>query len=95
MDEYRQAILNAKPGQIVPIVREIDINDPVDFFARLSDYGRRDHCALFEASDYLAENALSFGTAQPALYLTGTSQEFTINLFLLLFFFGLFFFPST
>ncbi len=79
MDEYQQAILNASPGQIVPIVREIDINDPVDFFARLSDYGRKEHCALLEASDYLAENALSFGTAQPALYLTGTGQEFTIK----------------
>jgi anthranilate synthase component 1 len=79
MDEYKQVILNAKPGQIVPIVREIDINDPVGFFARLSNYGRNDHCALLEASDYLAENALSFGTAQPALYLTGTGQEFTIK----------------
>ncbi len=79
MDEYRQTILDARPGQIVPIVKEIDITDPVDFFARLSDYGQKDHCALLEASDYLAENALSFGTAQPSLYLTGKGQEFTIK----------------
>jgi anthranilate synthase component 1 len=34
---------------------------------------------LFEASDYLAENALSFGTARPGLYLTGTGADFTIK----------------
>ncbi len=79
MEDYRQVILSAKPGQIVPIVKEIDIDEPVDFFARLSDYGRAKNCALFEASDYLAENALSFGTAKPALYLTGTGTEFTIQ----------------
>ncbi|MFQ6036772.1 MAG: anthranilate synthase component 1, partial [Sedimentisphaerales bacterium] len=79
MEDYRQVILSAKPGQIVPIVKEIDIDEPVDFFARLSDYGRAKNCALFEASDYLAENALSFGTAKPALYLTGTGVEFTIK----------------
>ena len=79
MDDYRQIIRNAKPGQIVPIVKEIDMDEPVDFFAKLSDYGRAKNCALFEASDYLAENALSFGTARPALYLTGTGVEFTIK----------------
>ncbi len=79
MDDYRQIILNAKAGQIVPIVKEIDIDEPVDFFAKLSDYGRAKNCALFEASDYLAENALSFGTARPGLYLTGTGADFTIK----------------
>jgi anthranilate synthase component 1 len=79
VDDYRQIILNAKPGQIVPIIKEIDINEPVEFFAKLSDYGQSKNCALFEASDYLAENALSFGTASPALYLTGTGAEFTIK----------------
>ena len=79
MDDYRQKIADARPGQIVPIVKEIDMDEPVDFFAKLSDYGRAKNCALFEASDYLAENALSFGTARPALYLTGTGADFTIK----------------
>ena len=79
MEDYRQIILNAEPGQIVPIVKQIDMDEPVDFFAKLSDYGRAKNCALFEAADYLAENALSFGTAKPALYLTGTGREFTIK----------------
>ena len=79
MDDYRDLILNAKAGQIVPVVKEIAMDDPVDFFAGLSDYGRAKNCCLFEARDYLAENALSFGTARPALYLTGTGVDFTIK----------------
>jgi len=79
MDDYRQIILDARPGQIVPIVKEIDMDEPVDFFAKLSNYGRAENCALLEASDYLAENALSFGTARSALYLTGTGVDFTIK----------------
>jgi len=79
MEDYRQIILNAEPGQIVPIVKRMDMDEPVDFFSKLSDYGRAKNCALFEAADYLAENALSFGTTKPALYLTGTGCEFTIR----------------
>ncbi len=79
MDDYKQIVLGAKAGQIVPIVKEMDIAEPVDFFAKLSDYGRAKNCCLFEATDYLSENALSFGTARPALYLAGTGVEFTIK----------------
>jgi len=56
------------------------MDEPVEFFARLSDYGRAKHCCLFESREYLAgSGALSFGTAKPALYLTGTGSEFTIK----------------
>ncbi|HUW19917.1 MAG TPA: anthranilate synthase component 1 [Sedimentisphaerales bacterium] len=80
MEDYRQIILNAKPGQIVPIVKQIDMDEPVDFFAKLSDYGRAKNCCLFESREYLAgTKALSFGAAKPALYLTGTGAEFTIK----------------
>jgi anthranilate synthase component 1 len=83
MEDYRQIIQNAKPGQIVPIVKEIDIDEPVDFFAKLSDYGRAKNCCLFESKEHLsgpgAPGVLSFGTAKPALYLTGTGAEFTIQ----------------
>ena len=80
MDDYRQIIKSAKPGQIIPIVKQIDIDEPVDFFAKLSDYGRAKNCCFFESREYLAgSGALSFGTAKPALYLTGTGNEFTIK----------------
>jgi anthranilate synthase component 1 len=80
MDDYRQIIAGARGGQIVPIVRRIDMDEPVDFFARLSDYGRAQNCCLFESREYLAgSGALSFGTARPALYLTGTGNTFAIK----------------
>ena len=80
MDDYRQIIHNAEAGQIVPIVKQIDMDDPMDFFAKLSDYGRAKNCCLFESREYMADSgALSFGTARPALYLTGTGAEFSIK----------------
>jgi anthranilate synthase component 1 len=79
MEDFRQIIENAGPGQIVPVVKEIDMDEPDLFFAKLSNYGRSKNCCLFEATDYLAENALSFGTAKPALYITGTGNEFAIK----------------
>lgn len=80
MDDYRQIILNAEPGQIVPIVKQVEIDDPVDFFAKISDYGRARNSCLFESREYLAgSSALSFGTARPALYLTGTGVDFTVK----------------
>ena len=64
------------------MVREIDITCPVEFFARLSDYGRKQHCCLLESRDYLTEGdagELTFGTADPALYLTGRGSRFRID----------------
>jgi len=80
MDDYRQIILGAEPGQIVPIVKRIDMPEPVDFFAKVSDYGRAKNCCLFESREHLAGyTALSFGTSRPALYLTGTGANFSIK----------------
>ncbi len=80
MEDYREVIHNAKPGQIIPLVKEIDIDEPVDFFAKLSDYGRAKNCCLLESKEHLAGyKELSFGTAKPALYLTGTGVDFTIK----------------
>ena len=53
MSDYRQQILEAKTGDIIPIVREIDIDCPVEFFAKLSDYGRAENCLLLESKDHL------------------------------------------
>jgi anthranilate synthase component 1 len=82
MSDYEKRIHQARPGQIIPMVREIDITCPVEFFARLSDYGRKEHCCLLESRDYLTEGdagELTFGTADPALYLTGRGHRFRIE----------------
>ncbi len=75
-------IAEARPGQIVPIVRELSLDCPVDYFARLSDYGRKVHSCLFESRDHRADSdagELTFGTALPALYLTGRAADFSIQ----------------
>jgi len=80
MESYEHIIRSARPGQILPITREIEMSDPMDFFARISDYGRSPNCCFFESREYLAgSEALSFGTARPSLYLTGTGPDFTIK----------------
>ncbi|MHC5060225.1 MAG: anthranilate synthase component 1 [Planctomycetota bacterium] len=82
MDEYIQLIRRAKPGQIVPIVKEIDIGCPVEYFAKISDFGRKTDSCLFESREHLADDetgTLTFGTADPALYLAGTGAQFTIK----------------
>jgi anthranilate synthase component 1 len=82
MIDYKTRIEQAKPGQIIPMVREIELSCPVEFFARISDYGRAKHCCLLESRDYLSEakgNELTFGTAAPALYLTGRGDRFEIR----------------
>jgi len=82
MNELQKRIHQARPGQIIPIVREIDIRCPVEYFARLTDYGRRKHSCLFESRDYLSGSGageLTFATAQPALYLTGKGTHFRIE----------------
>jgi anthranilate synthase component 1 len=80
MNDYKQIIENAKPGEIIPIVKRIEMADPMDFFAKISDYGRAKNCCLLESKEYLSgSSALSFGTAKPALYLTGKGREFEIR----------------
>ncbi|MCP4452945.1 MAG: anthranilate synthase component 1 [Planctomycetes bacterium] len=80
VNDYRQIIQNAQPGQIVTLKEQIDISDPMDFFARISDYGRLENSCLFETKEYRADDsALSFGTAKPALYLTGRQNDFVIK----------------
>jgi anthranilate synthase component 1 len=81
MTESDKKIYEAKTGQIIPLVRQIDKIEPVDFFARLSDYGRNPHCCLLESKEHLAQSGqgeLTFGTANPALYLSGKGADFQI-----------------
>ena len=80
MDDYRQIIQSAEPGQIIPVVKQIDMGDPMEFYSKLSDYGRAKNCCLFESREYLTgSGALSFGTAKPALYLSGRGSDFSIK----------------
>ena len=66
MDDYRQIIRGAEPGQIVPIVKRIDVGDPLDFFAKLTDYGRAKNCCLLESREYLAGRGHSVCRRRPS-----------------------------
>ncbi len=82
MQDTKDLIFSAQAGQIIPLVREIEVMSPVEYFAKLSDYGRKKHCCLLESKDHLAEDPtgdLTFATADPALYLTGKGQDFEIR----------------
>ncbi|MCD4831541.1 MAG: anthranilate synthase component 1 [Anaerohalosphaeraceae bacterium] len=82
MSDINLQIENARVGQVLPLVREIPIAEPVDYFARLSDYGRKVNSCLFESKDHLAGDEggnLTFGTAEPSLYLAGTGKDFVIK----------------
>lgn len=80
MNDYKNIIKNARPGQIIPIVKQVEMDDPVDFFAKISDYGRAEHCCFLESREYLDDShALSFGTARPCLYLKGKARDFSIK----------------
>src|SRR6056297_1403106 len=80
MENYKEMIMNANCGEIVPMVKPIDIDDPVDYFAKISNYGRAENCCMLESREYLANSgALSFGTANPALYISGKGRDFNIK----------------
>jgi anthranilate synthase component 1 len=80
MQDYKEMIYNAREGEIIPLVKRIEMDDPMDFFAKISDYGRAKNCCLFESREYLSgSGALSFGTSRPALYLTGKDNNFRIE----------------
>lgn len=80
MEDYKRIIENAPHGSIIPIVKEVEIGCPVEFFSKLSDYGRLRNCLLLESKEYLTDAAaLTFGTSRPALYLTGKDDEFSIE----------------
>ena len=70
----------AKKGDIVPVYKITEgLECPVEFFAKLSDYGRKPHCLLLESASPSAKYAeFSMGTASPCLKVSGKGADFTI-----------------
>ena len=68
-----EQVKQAKIGSIVPVYKEIneEIN-ALDYFAKLSDYGRKKNSMLFEY------DGKSFGSANPCLVLMGKGIDFEI-----------------
>ncbi|MDP3765964.1 MAG: hypothetical protein Q8R04_05615, partial [Nanoarchaeota archaeon] len=81
MEEMKNKVKNAKIGSIVPIVETLPYAlEPVEYFAKLSDYGRKSHCVLFESADIVPKyGEKSLGSADPCLKVTGKDENFEIT----------------
>lgn len=81
MEEYLDKVKKAKLGDIIPIYKVIagPINS-IEFFAKISDYGRKKHSLLLESADIIPKyGELSIGSASPCLKLTGIKEDFEIK----------------
>jgi len=80
IEEFKQLVDKAKPGTIVPIYKTIDLVDPIEFFAKLSNYGKKPNSMFLESADIVpkyGENSL--GCLFPCLIIKGTKEEFEIK----------------
>ncbi len=80
MDKTIEDIKKATPGTIIPIIKTIDTSlDTVDYFSKLSDYGRKKNSILLESADFIAKyGELSIGTSNPCLKISGRGENFEI-----------------
>jgi len=69
-----ETVKQAKVGSIIPVYKEINQEiDAFEYFAKLSNYGRKKNSLLIE------NNGKSIGTANPCLVLTGKGDNFEIK----------------
>lgn len=81
MEQYLEQIKKAKLGEIIPIYKVIEgpINS-VEFFAKISDYGRKKNSLLLESADIVPKyGELSLGSSSPCLKITGIKEDFEIK----------------
>ena len=80
-DYFRNLIKQVKLGSIVPLYKKIEkAIDPEEFFAKLTDYGRKENCIFLESAAVVkkyGEN--SIGSADPCIRLTGKGENFNIK----------------
>ena len=77
----RKHIADAKTGSLVPIVETLPCAiEPVDYFAKLSDYGINKNCVMFESASIVPKyGERSIGSASPCLKVTGRNENFEIK----------------
>ena len=69
-----ETVKQAKIGSIIPVYKELNSEiDAFEYFAKLSNYGRKKNSLLIE------NNGKSIGTANPCLVLTGKGDNFEIK----------------
>ena len=81
MEDHLEKIKKAKLGEIIPVFKVIEAPmNSVEFFAKLSDYGRKKNSILLESADIVPKyGELSLGSANPCLKVTGYKEDFEIK----------------
>ena len=81
MENFLEEIKKAKIGSIVPVFKVIEpISHPIEYFATLSDYGKKKHSLLLESADIVEKyGELSLGSANPCLKVAGFKEDFEIR----------------
>jgi anthranilate synthase component I len=76
-----ELVKQARPGSLVPVIKKFPLKiHPVDFFAKLSDYGRKPNSILLESADIVPKyGEHSIGSAFPCLRLTGFKEDFKLQ----------------
>ncbi len=79
--DFLKKIQDAPIGAIVPVYKELNLGShcPVEFFAKLSDYGRKENSILLESADIMKKyGEKSLGSANPCLRVQGKGSSFSI-----------------
>ncbi len=80
MESNKNSLKDAKIGSVIPIVETLPYAlNPVEFFAKLTDYGRKKNSILLESADIIAKyGERSLGSADPCLVVKGKGENFEI-----------------
>ncbi|MEK6949416.1 MAG: anthranilate synthase component 1 [Nanoarchaeota archaeon] len=78
--DQKEKIAKAKIGSIVPIVETLPYAlNPVEYFSKLSNYGRKKHSLLLESADIVPKyGEKSLGSANPCLVVKGKEENFEV-----------------
>ena len=77
----KQLYKNLEIGSVVPIVDSLPYAvNPVEYFAKLSDYGRKENSLLFESASIVPKyGERSLGTVDSCLKIIGKDESFQIH----------------
>ncbi len=81
INELEEIVKSARVGTLVPVYKILNADVcPLDYFAIISDYGRKNNCVLLESAEIVSKyGENSVGTSNPCLKLTGRNEEFRIE----------------
>ncbi|MFH1588526.1 MAG: anthranilate synthase component 1 [Candidatus Diapherotrites archaeon] len=76
-----ELIRQAKIGTIVPVIKKLRKSyGPVDYFAKLSDYGSKKNSILLESAEVIPKyGEQSIGSSDPCINLKGKGKDFEIT----------------